>query len=116
MSFLLVAVGGGLGAILRYVIISTLEKRHKPFFYATFIVNSVGSFAVGIALFYSVNHPQWWFFLSTGLLGGLTTFSTFAFDLVRLYQEKNKKTLIIYSVCTLFVGMVAISLGYYLVS
>lgn len=116
MSILLVAFGGGLGTTLRYVVIRWLERYKKPFFYATFLVNIVGSFAMGIVLYYSLESLQWTLFLATGLLGGFTTFSTFAFDFVRLYKAKDIGSLAIYSLFTLFLAMLAISFGYYLVS
>ncbi|MBQ0138173.1 MAG: CrcB family protein [Kurthia sp.] len=116
MTFFLVAVGGGLGATLRYAIICLFERWKKPFFYATFIVNTAGSFVMGISLAYSVAYPQWWLFISIGLLGGLTTFSTFAFDIVRLQKQRDLPALVIYTLFTLFVAMIAIAFGYYLAS
>lgn len=116
MGIFLVAVGGGLGATLRYAVIYLLDKKQKPFFYATFIVNIIGSFAMGITLHYSIDYLQWTLFFATGVLGGFTTFSTFAYDLVRLYEKRDIRSLIIYSIFTLFLSMLAVSFGYYLIA
>lgn len=116
MGILFVALGGGLGATLRYTISYLLEMKQKPFYMATFLVNIFGSFAMGVCIQFISGNPHWALFLATGILGGLTTFSTFAYDILRLYQEKNPKILMLYSVGTLLLSMFAISLGYYIAS
>lgn len=116
MGILFVALGGGIGATLRYMISYLLEMKQKPFYMATFIVNILGSFAMGICVQSTFGNPHWVLFLATGILGGLTTFSTFAYDILRLYQQKNSKALMLYSVGTLLLSMFTMSLGYYIAS
>ncbi|MFD2869532.1 MULTISPECIES: fluoride efflux transporter FluC [Kurthia] len=110
MMMLAVAVGGALGAVVRYALIQWLEKRAQPFYMATFIVNSVGSFLMGMALHLFQSSVMLALFV-TGFLGALTTFSTFAFDTVRLLKINRHKA-IIYMLLTLIVGFGCIVLGY----
>lgn len=114
MAVFLVAVGGGLGATLRYGCIRYVEMRQKPFYLATFLVNILGSFVMGILLQYVNGNPQLWLFLATGVLGGFTTFSSFAYDVLRLYEQQEKMRVIMYTVCTLVIGMLAVVTGYYI--
>lgn len=112
INLLLVAVGGGIGAVLRYAVILISATRRQAFYMATFIVNIVGSFFIGIAIHHIINEPQWYALLATGVLGGFTTFSTFAFDIVRLMNDKDLKGSILYPLLTLFLGIIAVSIGY----
>lgn len=88
---LLVAVGGGIGSALRYVV-SVLVARGlgSDFPYGTLLVNLAGSFFIGLvqelgaeALLLSDSTRL---FIATGVLGGLTTYSTFSYETVRLLQ------------------------------
>ncbi len=82
-----VFIGGGLGALLRYGISSLCTILFSKVWVGTLIVNVVGSliFILGKKLSISINP----LFLYTGLLGALTTFSTFSFELLKLIQSGN---------------------------
>jgi len=87
-----VAVGGALGAVLRFL--NGLWMRswwHDPFPLATFGVNAVGSFCLGVLTALALEHPGWpaWLRLAlgTGLLGALTTFSTFSVETLLLLEQ-----------------------------
>lgn len=112
VHLVLAALGGGIGAALRYSVIRLMEKMQKEFFVATFLVNSIGSFFIGIAMHRIIVEPHWYALLATGILGGFTTFSTFAFDVVRLMEGKQRKTMIFYSLLTLSIGILAVAIGY----
>ena len=91
---LMVALGGAIGSSARYLI-GVLATRlfGIGFPWGTMIVNIVGSFAMGIliallALKYSVSNEMRGF-LAIGVLGGFTTFSSFALDVVYLYEKKQ---------------------------
>ncbi|MGL6030349.1 MAG: fluoride efflux transporter CrcB [Legionella sp.] len=92
--YLLVAFGGSLGAVFRYIIVvfaqSTLGLR---FPYATLIVNISGSFLAGFFLTYFVSRcsgdEYWRLLFFTGFLGAYTTFSSFAVETLRLYQQEQ---------------------------
>lgn len=92
MIYLFIAIGGGLGALLRYIVTSQMTLwLGKDFPYGTLTVNLIGSFLLGLALAYSQqlpdnSHTFLKGFFMVGLLGALTTFSTFSLDTVVLLQ------------------------------
>lgn len=87
--FLLVFVAGGLGCGLRYLIAQWLGPR--PFPYATLVVNLVGSFAIALVLEVSLRvasfPPNLRLALTTGFLGGLTTYSSFNYETTALAAQ-----------------------------
>ena len=84
LNLLCVGLGGFVGAILRALTGIFVSKivLLSAFPYATLIVNVLGSFLIGMLLTssYVLSNPNLKSFLTAGLLGGLTTFSTFSFD------------------------------------
>jgi CrcB protein len=93
MGFLIVFLGGGLGAALRHgVNLVAVRTLGAGFPYATAFENVTGSFAMGLLAGYFAfrggGTPQHWqLFLTTGILGGYTTFSAFSLDAVLLYER-----------------------------
>jgi CrcB protein len=92
MGFVIVFIGGGIGAALRHgfnLVFARLLGTAFP--YATLFENVTGSIAMGllVALFaFRSGIPQHWqLFLTTGILGGYTTFSTFSLDVAVLYER-----------------------------
>lgn len=112
MTWLLVAVGGGLGAVARYGVIEWMKRKEQPFFISTFLVNSVGSLLIGMALHLGAEQATITSIFTIGFLGGFTTFSTFAFDVVKLIEERDYRAVLLYPVLTLFVGLVLVTLGW----
>lgn len=92
--FLFVALGGAIGAAVRYGVgIMTLQLGNGQFPWGTFIVNVAGSFFLGIAAAFlafswSVS-AEFRAFLIVGVLGGFTTFSAFSLDFLVL-AERNR--------------------------
>ena len=91
-NLLFVAMGGALGAMLRYAVSSGIYAWFgRSFPYGTLVVNVAGSFAIGllsILLVEKFNIPQEWrLALVVGVLGALTTFSTFSWDTLDLMQQ-----------------------------
>jgi len=91
-NLLFVAMGGAVGAMLRYGISSGIYAWFgRAFPYGTLVVNVAGSFAIGllsILLVERFNVPQEWrLALVVGMLGALTTFSTFSWDTLDLMQQ-----------------------------
>ena len=89
--FLLLAVGTGgfVGAILRFLISGWVQKLSPTLFpVGTLSVNVIGSFLIGfLALYFeSVVAPQQKALVITGMLGALTTFSTFSLETVTMLQ------------------------------
>jgi CrcB protein len=92
MGFLIVFVGGGIGAALRHGFNLAFARLFGTAFpYATLFENASGSIVMGVlvALFaFRTGIPHHWqLFLTTGILGGYTTFSTFSLDVAVLYER-----------------------------
>ncbi|WP_455584935.1 fluoride efflux transporter CrcB [Bacteroides sp.] len=111
-------VGGGAGSALRYLAQIGINERMSgigfPFSWGTFIVNVVGSFLIG--LFYSVserwNLPmEMRLFLTTGLCGGFTTFSTFSNDGLSLLRGEFYITFLLYALLSVGLGLSAVLAG-----
>ena len=109
-----VAVGGALGAVARWSIPQAFTVTGFPT--GTFFANISGSFLLGVVLvlgerFHPQHHKTWarlWRpFLATGALGGYTTFSTFALEVMRL----NADAAITYIVASVTTGLLAYAIG-----
>ena len=92
MGFLIVFLGGGLGAALRHGVNLVMARwLGTEFPFATLAENVTGSLVMGLLVGYFAFHggvPQHWrLFLTTGILGGYTTFSAFSLDTVLLYER-----------------------------
>lgn len=81
-----VALGGVIGSLARYGLAEAFPHSPGGFPWATFATNVLGCFAIGVLLVRITprSHPLLRPFLGTGILGGFTTFSTFAVDTERL--------------------------------
>ncbi|NLU76682.1 fluoride efflux transporter CrcB [Streptomyces sp. HNM0575] len=91
MNWLLVLVGGAIGAPLRYLTDRAVQTRHDTVFpWGTFAVNVVGCLVLGLLTGASVAGAapsQLMLFLGTGLCGALTTYSTFSYETLRLVED-----------------------------
>jgi CrcB protein len=112
-NLLLVGLGGALGSILRYLT-SRLVLGKTTFFPAllgTFTVNIIGCFIIGMVYGLSERYdwlsPPWRLFLATGLCGGYTTFSAFAYENANLWQQGNYLTGFAYIFLSVFVCLAA---------
>lgn len=91
MHWLAVGIGGMLGALARYALMLLFSRMGAAWLpYATLTVNVVGCFAIGFIAqwaFHQEMNSHWWVIgVRVGLLGGLTTFSSFGLDVVREWQ------------------------------
>jgi fluoride exporter len=86
---LLVAAGGAIGSVLRYLVQGYVTKGDFP--WGTFVVNIVGSFLIALLFFYWAQgqdiSPQFRAFLFIGIFGGFTTLSSFSLETVNLVEE-----------------------------
>jgi len=111
MNYLLVFLGGGLGASLRHTVnVGCARACGVNFPYGTFVVNITGSLIMGIIAGYlafkgEASQP-WRLFIMTGVLGGYTTFSAFSLDAVTLYERGHMGMALFY-----VVGSVALSIA-----
>jgi CrcB protein len=110
MGFLIVFLGGGLGAALRHgVNISAARLLGTGFPYGTLFINVLGSLAMGlIAEYFALKGhlPQHWrLFLTTGILGGFTTFSAFSLESALLYERGQVAGAAIYVIASLVLAI-----------
>jgi CrcB protein len=119
MHYVLVFVGGGIGAALRHGVNRLSMTWLGPSFpYGTIFVNVVGSLAIGVlAGLFLAKAPSeaWRLFLTTGVLGGFTTFSAFSLDAAVMWQRGDYAALgtyvagsVLLSIAALFFGMAAV--------
>jgi CrcB protein len=111
MSFLIVFLGGGIGAALRHgVNVLSARLLGTAFPYATMFENVTGSLVMGLLAGYFAfkgdASQSWRLFLTTGILGGYTTFSAFSLDAALLYQRGELGLAALY-----VIGSVALSIA-----
>ena len=110
-----VAAGGVLGSLGRYAAGLALPHAAGSFAWATFLVNVSGSFAMGVLVVWvlSMTEPHPWLrpFLGVGVLGGWTTFSSYALDVHSMVQEGHGLVAAAYLAGSLLAGLVAVGLG-----
>jgi CrcB protein len=92
MNFVFVFLGGGIGATARYWMSGTVYKwAGAGFPYGTFVVNALGCFVIGFLMTAFEERflvtPSLRIFLTIGILGGFTTFSTFSFETISMIQD-----------------------------
>jgi len=92
VKIIYVGIGGFIGASLRYLVSITVPKYIKTVFpLSTLLVNMAGAVLIGLIMQLSIRFsfisPNMKLFLVTGILGGLTTFSTFSYETITLYQS-----------------------------
>jgi CrcB protein len=109
--FLAVALAGGVGSALRFVLGGLITARsRRPFPVATAAINLSGSFALGLLTGFAGNGwlaPELTSVIGVGLLGGYTTFSTASVETVRLAEERRRGAALVYGIgnliaCTAF--------------
>jgi CrcB protein len=110
MIVLLVAVGGGAGAALRWVVTDGFGRSSDGFPIGTTLVNVVGSFALGVIVGYDAAVDS---FIQTdpltvGVLGGFTTFSTWMVDIHASERPALSRRIV---VVPLVLGLVAAGVG-----
>lgn len=115
-----IGLGGGIGAICRYLLSGFINNCFMMTFpMGTFVVNFLGAFFMGAISQWSVSSnllsPYWLAFLTTGLLGGFTTFSTFSLETANLFQQGKGLLATTNMVGSLFCCILGIFLGKYVI-
>ena len=91
MNWLLVLLGGAIGAPLRYLTDLTVQRRHASGFpWGTFTANLAGCLILGVltgAVLHDAVSDSLQLLLGTGLCGALTTYSTFSYETLRLAES-----------------------------
>lgn len=103
---ILVGLGGVLGALARHLVGAQFETDNAD----TFAVNVLGSFALGVLTTASLE-PSLMLVFATGFCGAFTTFSSFAFETVRLYETGRRRRAVGNASLTLVAALVGVTLG-----
>ncbi|MDD2797337.1 MAG: fluoride efflux transporter CrcB [Bacteroidales bacterium] len=119
-TILLVGAGGAIGSILRYLTSVLVQSYFTMVFpFGTFVVNMVGSLAIGVifGLFEKTTWMghDWRIFLAVGVCGGFTTFSSFANENVTLLRGGLYFQFALYAAASLFFGILLAYFGFRLV-
>jgi CrcB protein len=109
-----IAIGGGLGTVIRYLL-SQAFPAGQGFPWAIFVINVTGCFALGLLMVYLLDvwpprrllRP----FLAIGLIGGYTTFSTYAAGIVTLIRQHALALATAYALASVIAGLVAVWCG-----
>ena len=116
MMILSVAAGGALGAVLRYSFnLMTIALLGHSFPWGTLLVNALGSFLMGVLV--TIFALSWTpsvetrAFLTIGLLGAFTTFSTFSLDAVTLWEQGNSVQALGYTIGSVVLSIVGLVAG-----
>ncbi len=113
-SLLLVGAGSFFGGIFRFLLSKCITSQIPSAFpVGTFAVNVAGCFLIGI--FYGISehglNASARLFLTVGLCGGFTTFSTFANESLQLLRSGNAFTTALYAALSVFFGILAVYAG-----
>ena len=114
MTLIFIALGGAVGSVLRYL--STLAATRllgAAFPFGTLFVNVVGAFAMGIAFHLLIQRGQLPIApaVTTGLLGGFTTFSAFSLDAILLFEAGRTLAAGAFIVASVALSLIALALG-----
>jgi fluoride exporter len=91
-KYLMVAMGGALGSVLRFWVGSYISNRFPSRFpTGTFVINCTASFLIGLIITVLSEKtgwsPNWRYLIPIGFIGGYSTFSTFEYETFRVFQE-----------------------------
>lgn len=117
LKLLAIFTGGGIGAVLRFLVEFLCKNHNLTLPIATISVNIVGSFIIGFILTYSIVKtdfsPTVKLFLTVGFCGGLTTFSTFSAECLDYLASGKVTEFLLYTLLSVTVCVVAAGLGVY---
>lgn len=116
--YAIVAVGGGIGTVARFFITEKCRSWSEVFPYGVFVVNMLGSLAIGLLAGWIVLRPSMpeslRVFLMLGLLGGFTTFSSFSYDTLTLMKAGLYGYAFTNMIVQVLGGLLLVAIGFYL--
>ena len=120
MTALVIFVGAGLGGLGRYALSAWVQRLGDGTFPSgTLLINVSGSALLTFTyalLEGTAAAPEWRAFLGIGILGGYTTFSTFSYEAVRLLQDGERGTALLYILASVILSLGGAFLGFRLAS
>lgn len=119
LNYFYVMAGAALGGLLRYVVADLVQRNAKIIFpLGTLSVNVIGSFLLGFIIFFlgerEIISAEMRLFLTVGICGGFTTFSTFSYETLALLQESEFLYASLNIVLNIVLSLIAIYLAYLL--
>lgn len=118
VGYIIVFVGAGIGGALRHGVNVAFRAIGSGFPYGTLFINVVGSLVMGLlaglfAVKFEASQP-WRLFLTTGILGGFTTFSTFSLEAVVLYERGEFGSMAVYVIASVMLSIGGLFAGLYI--
>ena len=115
-KYLLIAVGGALGSLARFLVGSTIANRFGTKFpYGTFVINITACLIIGFSLTYLERHTElssaWRFLVPVGFVGAYSTFSTFEWETFSSLQTGAFMIAGLYVVLSFVVGLIGVWCG-----
>jgi len=115
-SVIIAGIGGFIGTALRFVISRYFQLHYLSVFpWSTFLINILGSFLIGIFFGLSekgnILSSEWRIFLTVGICGGFTTFSSLSNDAFLLMQNREIFRLFIHAGLSFVLGLAAVFTG-----
>lgn len=119
-TFLAVAACGGIGAVARFVLNTSIQRWwNRAFPMSTFVINVIATFCAGIAAaafaYQTVDHYTYLLFV-TGFLGGFSTFSTAINEMVSLARKERFGMAALYCTLTIVVPLLCVAAGWELIA
>lgn len=116
MNLMMIALGGALGAVSRFLLGNAVSKAvGSALPYGTFVINVIGCFAMGLLMTLIVDREMlpaaWRLFLCVGFLGGFTTFSSFGYEALMMLTEGRLLAVLAYVGGSVALGLVAAGLS-----
>ncbi len=118
-TIIYIAIGGAFGSVLRFFMAIFINKYWSNNFpLATFLTNILGCFLIGLFIGFleknNLKDSNLKWILITGFCGGFTTFSTFGYENLTLFQNQNTFLAFLYIGSSLFIGIMAVWFGLFM--
>ena len=116
IKYLMVGVGGFMGAVARFWLGGYIGQRMGTKFpYGTFVINCSGSFIIGLIVTLLAERSHWnpnlRYLIPIGFVGAYTTFSTFEFETLRAFQDGQILIAALNVTLSVLIGFIAVWLG-----
>ena len=116
ISYLIVFLGAGIGGMMRHgVNVAVTRTLGSGFPYGIMAINIIGCLVMGLVAGYFTLRGQasqdWRLFLTTGVLGGFTTFSAFSLDAALLYERGELGLMAVYVLGSVILSLAAVFAG-----